>query len=583
MTTLTDKPPVAAPAERGRAMPRRRRDLGLAAAVAVCLAFVGIGAVFPLGAVLSAALSPDALPRYTAFLRSPVDLAILGNTLTLGLLVGVCGTAIGFLFAFVQARLAVPGKRFLHVIALIPMVSPPFAVATAAIVLYGRRGAITHGLFGLEYDIYGLDGLVIVLSLSLFPVAYLGLRGMFEALDPAMEEAAMMMGASRGRVLRTILLPLLAPGLVAPFLLLFVEAIADLSNPLTLGGDYTVLASRAYLSIVGEYDTTGAAVYSLILLVPSIALYFLQRRWLGRRVHTTVTGKPSGSVHLVTSWVRWPIFGLAALIALVIVTLYGTVVLGSVTRVFGVDNTLTLDHLREVIVGVGREAMIDTTVLAAVSTPLSGALGMVIAWLAARRLRRSGGWLDLAGTLGVAVPGTVLGIGYVLAYRPERYVGDLTLFPSLVGGGALLGGSMAIVLAYVARNVPTGLRTGSAALTQLDPHLEEAAANLGAGPLRAFTSVTLPLIRPALLTGLCYSFAHAMTSVSAIVLLVTPETKIITSQVLGAASTGRYGVAFAYCTVLTVIVLAGFGAIRLVVGRTATLQRTAEPSRRKTA
>jgi iron(III) transport system permease protein len=542
-------------------------------AIAACAALVLAGSVVPIGAVLGAALSPRAWPRYAEFFTSAVDLRILWNTLVLGVLTGLAGTAIGFLFAFVQARLDVPGKRVLHLIALVPVVSPPFAVATATIVLFGRRGLVTHGLLGVDYDIYGLDGLVFVLSLSLFPVAYLGLLGMMRSLDPAMEEAAMTLGASRWRVFRTVMLPLLAPGLAGPFLLLFVEAIADLANPLVVSGDYTVLASRAYLAVTGEYDTTSASVYSLILLVPAIGVFVAQRYWLGRKVRTTVTGKPSGTVHLVTSWVRWPVLALAALVSLVIVALYGTVVLGGITRVFGVDHALTFAHLREVLLGVGQEALKDTTLLAAIATPIAGVFGLLIAWLAVRHLPRSGGLLDFAGTLGVAVPGTVLGIGYLLAYRPGRYVGDLEVLPGLVGGSAVAGGAVAIVLAYIVRSVPAGLRTGTAALSQLHPSLEEASRNLGAAPLRTFRTITLPLIRPALLTGLGYSFARCMTSISTIILLVTPGTHIITSQILSAANTGRYGVAFAYCTVLTALVLAGFGIIRLLVGRAPALHQ----------
>jgi iron(III) transport system permease protein len=577
MTTLLKPPRPPAPASSPVVARRRRhsRDLGVTLAVAACVLLVGAGTLYPLGAVLSTALSGAALPRYAEFVTSPVDLAILRNTLVLGVLVGGCGTALGFLFAFVQTRLAVPGKRILHFIALVPLVSPPFAVATATIVLYGRRGAISYGLFGVEYDIYGLDGLVFVLSLSLFPVAYLGLLGMMRGLDPALEEAAMDLGAGRWRVFRTVLLPLLAPGIAAPFLLLFVEAIADLANPLALGGDYTVLASRAYLAVTGEYDPTSAAVYSVILLLPAVGLYLAQRHWLGGRIRTTITGRPAGTVHLVTGWTRWPIYAVAVLVALVIVSVYGTVLAGSATRVFGVDNTLTFEHFREVLFGAGREAIRDTTVLAATATPIAGLFGLLMAWLVVRRLRRGGGWLDLAGTLGVAVPGTVLGIGYVLAYRPDRYVGDLLVLPGLVGGTAVAGGALAIVLAYVTRSAPAGLRTGGAALTQLHPSLEEASQNLGAGPLRTFRAVVLPLIRPALLTGLSYSFARSMTSISTVILLVTPSTKIITSQVLSAANTGRYGIAFAYCTVLTAIVLTGFGVIRLLVGGAVALHRTA--------
>jgi iron(III) transport system permease protein len=206
----------------------------------------------------------------------------------------------------------------------------------------------------------------------------------------------------------------------------------------------------------------------------------------------------------------------------------------------------------------------------------------VMAWLILRQLGRVGGAImDFGGMLGVAVPGTVLGIGYLLAYRLGLYVGPVQVLPALVGGSTIAGGAIAITLAYVTRSVPGGLRTASASLTQLDNRIEEASTSLGARPFQTFRMITLPLIRPALLTGLSYSFARCMTSVSTIVLLVTPQTRIITSQILGAADSGRYGIAFAYCTVLIAIVLAVFGLIRLFVGRTAPLQRIAETNGRR--
>lgn len=552
-----------------------RADVWITVAVTVSVAVVALGSIYPIMMVLRTAFAPQVLPRYLRFITSVADLLVLRNTLVLGLLVGLCGTAVGFLFAFVQTRLDVPAKRIMHIVALVPLVSPPFAVATATLVLYGKGGLVTHALFGLEYDIYGLDGLVLVLSLSHFPVAYLGLLAMLRALDPAMEEAAMNLGAGRWRILRTVLVPLLAPGLAAPFLLLFVEGIADLANPLVLGGDYDVLASRAYLTLTGEFDPTTSAVYSVILLVPSVGLYLVQRRWLRGKVRTTVTGKPSGSVHLITGRARWPIFGTAVLIGLVILSLYLTVVLGSLTAQFGIDNTPTLRHLREVLFGNGQQAVLDTTLLAAIATPLAGVLGMVVAWLVVRRLRAAAPWLDLAATLGIAVPGTVLGIGYVLAYRTDTKIGPITVIPALVGGSAIAGGALAIVASYVVRGIPGGLRTAVGALAQLDPSIEEASADLGASPARTLRDVIAPLIRPALVIGLCYSFARCMTSVSTVVFLVTPEAKIITSQLLDASTTGRSGVAFAYCTVLIAIVLASFALIRLLLGRTATLNRVA--------
>jgi iron(III) transport system permease protein len=572
VTELTTAP--TPPPSRGKTG-RVRRSPYVIGAVAISVAVVVLGSLIPLAMILKTAFGAEALPRYGEFVTSRTDLSILRNTLVLGLLVGACGTAIGFLFAFVQTRLDVPFKRVLHVIALVPIVSPPFAIATATIVLYGRSGIITNGLFGLEYDIYGLDGLTFVLSVSFFPVAYLSLVGMMRALDPALEEAAMDMSAGRWRIFRTVQLPLLAPGLAAAVLLLFVEALADLANPLVLGGDYTVLASRAYLAVTGEFDTTSAAVYSVILLAPAVAMFMAQRYWLAGKVRTTVTGKPAGSVHLIRGWARWPIAGAAYLIAVVILSLYATVILGGFTEVFGINNTFTLRHFREVLLGQGQQAVADTALLAAIATPIAGLLGVLIAWLVVRQLRATASRLDFIGTLGIAVPGTVYGIGYVLAYRTDFAIGPVTLIPNLVGGTAVFGGSLAIVLSFVIRSMPAGQRTAVGALAQLHPSIEQASADLGASQATTFRRITLPLIRPALLTGLCYSFARCMTTVSTVVFLVTPETKIMTSQILNASNNGRYGVAFAYCTVLTVLVLLAFGVIRLLLGSTAALNRVA--------
>ncbi|MGH3986503.1 MAG: ABC transporter permease, partial [Pseudonocardiaceae bacterium] len=207
--------------------------------------------------------------------------------------------------------------------------------------------------------------------------------------------------------------------------------------------------------------------------------------------------------------------------------------------------------------------------------PSAGLAGMVIAWLVVRHLRTSAPWLDFAATLGIAVPGTVLGIGYVLAYRTDTTIGGVTVLPALVGGTAIFGGALAIVVSYVIRSMPAGQRIAVGSLSQLHPSIEEASMSLGASSVTTFRRVALPLIRPALLTGLCYSFARCMTSVSTVVFLVTPETKIMASQILDAVNYGRYGVAFAYCMVLTVIVLASFGLIRLIIGGSADLSRVA--------
>ncbi|GAP16054.1 ABC-type Fe3+ transport system, permease component [Longilinea arvoryzae] len=548
--------------------PRISIDKGLAFGLIVITLFLLIAILFPLFKILGTAISKDAIPYYQHFFKSPVYLGIIWNTVKLGLVVGLLGTAVGFLFAYVQVRTDVPCKRFIHLMALMPIISPPFAVATAAIELFGRSGLITYNLLGIRYNIYGFTGLTGVLVLSLFTVAYMNFQGMLRALDPSLDEAATNMGATKWDVFRTVTIPMLIPGIASSFLLLFVEAIADLANPLVLGGDFTVLASRVYIAIAGEYDIFAGAVLSFVLLVPSLTVFVLQRYWVNRKSVVSVTGKPSGRMMVVTNpFVRWGLFSLVMFFSGLILLIYGTIFVGAFTKLFGINYTFTLEHFKYVIFGLGSQAILDTSKMALIATPIAGLLGMLIAWLVVRKRFPGRGWLDFISMLGIAVPGTVLGIGYLLAFNHSVTLQSKILLPPLAGGTAMAGGIIALILAYIVRSVPAGVRSGISSLQQIDPSIEEASISLGANNATTFLKVTLPLIRPAFLTGLVYSFARSMTSLSAVIFLTTPEAKVMTSQILNEVDAGRFGNAFAYCDILILIVLTVIGILYLVVGK----------------
>lgn len=544
--------------------------------------FVVVAIIAPIFAMIEESGTPDGQELFERYLSSPVYRTIIVNTLRMGLIVAALGTALGFLMAYVQVKVDVPFKRLMHIVALIPIIAPPFALATAVLILFGRNGMISQGWFGVRYDIYGLDGLSLVLVLSYFTVAYMNLKGMLQALDPALDEAATNLGASKWRIFRTVTVPMLIPGIAGSFLLLFVEAIADLGNPLVLGGNYEVLATRIYVSIVGLYNTTAAAVLSVILLVPSLLVFIIQRYWISRTSVVSITGKPSGvSQPIRHPLVRWPLFAVTMFVVVFILLIYGTIFAGAFTRILNVNNELTLEHFDFVINGYGSEAMKDTTQLSAIATPLAGVLGMIIAFLVARKKFLGRNALDFATMLGIAVPGTIIGIGYLLVFnRPSELtlplVGTIEIVPKLTGGRAVFGGAGAIVLVYIVRSVPAALRSGVAALSQIDPAIEEASISLGADNFRTFTRITLPLIRPAFLSGLIYAFARSMTTISAIIFLTTSRTKIMTHQILNEVENGRYGNAFAYCVILIVIVLVAIGVLSIAVGTTSGAERTME-------
>ena len=548
---------------------KRGTDPVLIIGLVISILFVGIAILFPLAMMLGSALTQEALPYFERFLLRPAFQQIIGRTLVLGACVAVVGTLVGFIFAFFQARVAAPAwlKRAAHWMALVPVVSPPFAVAIAFSTLFGRNGLITYKTFGVRGEIYGLFGMTVVMALSFFPAAYLNMVGLMRALDPALDEASTNLGANRFTTFRKVTLPMLAPGIASSLLLLFVEAIADLGNPLTIGGDYVVLAVRLFIAITGEYDVLAGAVLSVILLVPSLIVYLIQKYWADRASVVSVTGKPTGTVNLLTDWrVRGPIIAIVVFVAALTALLYLTIVVGAFTVLLGIDNSFTLKNFEYVISGVGQDAFAVTTALSAISTPIAGVLGMLIAFLVVRRKFFGRAALDFGTMLGIAVPGTIFGIGYLLAFNDPTKIGDFTLIPKLTGGRAVFGGALAIVMVYVIRSVPAALRGGVAALQQIDPSLEEASTSLGANTATTFRRITLPLIRPAFFSGLIYAFSRSMTTISAVIFLTTPATKIMTQQIYNETDANRFGNAFAYVVVLIVIVLVVIGILSFLVG-----------------
>ena len=299
-------------------------------------------------------------------------------TIEMGVLTAIGSTALGFLFAYTVVRCNIPFKRVVHAITLLPTISPPFAIALAAILLFGRSGLVTKDVLHIQFkpgvnDIYGLDGLVFVQIITFFSVAYLIIRGMLERIDPSMEEAALSLGASKWHIFRTITLPLLTPGIAASFLLMFVEALADLGNPIFIGGNVTVLSTQIWIAVNGEFNQQKGAALSLILLLPTLTVYILQRYWVSRKSYISVTGKPTGggTGFVKEPLIRWTFITLTFLVLVLVLALYAAIFLGSITRLWGIDYTLDFTHYGRMF-AAGLTAILDTTFLSALATPIAG-------------------------------------------------------------------------------------------------------------------------------------------------------------------------------------------------------------------
>ncbi len=523
-------------------------------AIAVSLV---IFVIYPLFSVFKTSLMQSdgsiGLDVYRGLLAKSYNRRPLVNSIRLGVVVAVLGTVIGFIFAYCTTRVDVPLKGFFRVVAMFPMISPPFIMSLATIMLFGNNGLITERLFrGLvDFKIYGFRGLVAVETLAYFPTAYLVLSGILQAIDPSIEDAARDLGASWWQVFSTITLPLAIPGIASALLLIFIESLADFGNPIILSGNYQVLAVQAYLRITGLYDLSGGAGLAVILLVPSLIAFFAQKYWVGRRSYVTVTGKPSAQrPGRNEPWVKVAAFVVCTMLTGIILLFYGTAFVGSFMTLWGVNYDFTLANYHHVFQVAG-EYIKDTLFLSTVATPITGILAMIIAFLVVRKKFLGRQALELTSMLSFAVPGTVVGIGYILAFNQPPIV--------------LTGTAAIIIILFVFRNMPTGIQSGIAALQQIDPSIEEASCDLGADSGTTFRKITLPLIAPAFFSGLVFSFVRCVTAISAIVFVVSGRWKLITVAVLGSVENSDLAQAAAFCVVIIGMVLGAIGIINLLV------------------
>jgi iron(III) transport system permease protein len=476
------------------------------------------------------------------------------NSMKLGAITAVLASVVGYIFAYATTRTNIPLKGFFKMIATLPIISPPFVLSLSMIFLFGRMGIITNGLFGIDsFNIYGLHSLVVIQVMSFFPIAYLTLTGILEAIDPAVEDAALNLGASRWQIFKSITLPLSMPGIVSAVLLVFIQSLEDFSNPAVIGGNYSTLAVEAYRVITGMYELKSGAVLAILLLLPTLIAYLLQKYWISGKSFVTVTGKPSQNRPKISDrHIVIPLFVVCLLFTGIIILFYGTVLFGAFVKVWGVNNTLTFDHFKYVF-SLGWEPLKNSIIIAAIVTPVTGILGMIIAYLVMRKEFIGKHFMEFSSMLTFALPGTVVGIGYILAFNDKPF---------------LLTGTLAIlVIALTFRNMPVGIEAGTSALQQIDKSIEEASTNLGASSSQTFKKITLPLIKQAFFSGLVFAFVRAMTAVSSIIFLISARWNLATAKIFSLFEVSKFSDAAAYIIIMITVIMTAIGVLNLLVSR----------------
>ena len=533
--------------------------------IIVLLIFLVLFIVYPLFVLMIDSVYPEGkltLDVFKRVLSMQRFRQAFVNTVELGIITGLLSTLIGLLFAYVDVYVKLRFKvieKLFNVVSLLPVVSPPFVLSLSTIMLFGRSGIITRSLLHIyDSNVYGLKGIVVVQTLTFFPVCYMMLKGLLKNIDPSIEEAARDIGASRWKVFTSVTLPLMLPGLGNAFLVTFIESVADFANPMLIGGDFDTLATTIYLQVTGSYDSTGAAAMSVILLSLTLILFFIQKYYLERKTAATLTGKASRERMPITDKsVTVPLTTICTFIAAFVVLMYIMIPFGALFKLWGRDYSLSLKWFDYLFKYSGWKAFKDSFLLSIIAAPITALMSMVIAYLVVKKKFKSKAFIECTSMLAMAVPGTVLGIGFIRGYANGIF--QTGFLKGIYGTAAIL------IIVFIVRSLPVGTRSGISALRQIDKSIEESAYDLGAGSGKVFTTVTLPLIKDSFFSGLVTSFVRSITAISAIILLVTPQFLLITCQINEFAEKGYYGVACAYATILIAIVYAAVLLMNLFI------------------
>ena len=535
-----------------------RRDPALIPVVVTLWLVLGLFIVYPFIKLLMTTFIVDgrlSLDNLMLVFSNSYDRLALINSIWLAVTVAAMGTFLGFVFALAVTRIHLPAplRWFVAAVTILPLISPPFTSSIALTLSLGPNGIILK-FFGIpDFNIYGFWGTWISESLTYFPVAFLTITSVLACIDPNLEDAGLSLGGSPFRVFRTVTLPLTMPAIANSILLLFACSLADFATPLVLAGhQFPVLPTQAYLQITGMYDLKGGAALSFALLVPALLVFVLQRFWVSRKSYVTVSGKSGAQTTVKGIGMAGTavVMAICATVIAFILFLYALIVMGAFTKAWGLDNSFTWESFAYVF-DHGRKAMIDTLIIACISTPIGGLLAVSIAYVTQRKSFPANGLMEFVSLLNFALPGTVVGIAYIIAFNSSPIV--------------LTGTMSIIVAAYVFRYDSAGIRSVIASLHQIDPSLEEAALSLGASSIGTFKNVTLPLVIPALLAGMKYLFIHSMTAISATIFLVSVSWSLLTARILECMTELQFGNACAFSVVLILLVFIFNGMLTLLV------------------
>jgi len=517
-------------------------------------ALLAIFLLYPIISVLLKSLWGEdgfTLEYYAEFFSYNFYYWSLFNTLILGTSTMVILLIVGFCFAYLTTKGPMWLRKPLKITALLPLAAPPYIFAISLITLFGRNGFINN-LFNLDFNIYGWTGVITAQCLAFLPLSFLMIENVLNSLNPSLEETASDMGASESRIIRSITIPLAAPGLLKAALLVFVMTIAEFGNPAILGGRTPFLAPDAYLAITGEGDFNMASVLSVVLITPCVLIFILHNYVLKGRGYTTIVGKPTAvEPKEMTPGIKIPFMIISVGVGVMVLLSFGVILLGSFVKIVGVDNTFVMDH----VLNTQSNIAIWNSIKVSLVAGLFGAIvGTLLAYVIMRGKFLGRQFMEMVALSGFALPGTVIGIGYIMAFNRPPFL--------------LTGTIWIIILNCVFRFLAVGVEAGISKLHQISIEIEEASADLGADFITIFFKVVLPIMFSAFVAGFIYTFMTTMMSLSSVIFLVCPGFDLASVYIYLTAQLGELGLASATTIKMIAIVAISLGILKIVAKKT---------------
>jgi iron(III) transport system permease protein len=471
----------------------------------------------------------------------------LKNSLSIAMVVTILSTTLGFILSFTLNRIEFKGRNLLKKLTFLPLINPPFVGSIAFIMLFGRRGLISHRLLNLSISPFGPQGIIIIEVLSFSALAYLIISSAIRKVDVSLENAARNLGTSEFKIFYTITLPLMIPEISSAALLVFLASMADFTTPLIIGGAFQTLASDLYIQITGLYDLPSAAFSGIILLIPCILAFVVQRYYLQPKSFFSDTIKEHAIEYKqMSKKAKFFFISITTIFLSFILFKYLFIVIGAFTKQWGYNYTFTLEHVKTVFSSRYFKPFINSIQLAITVAFISSLAGVLLAYLLSRKENLFNTVLDFLGILPAAIPGILFGIGYLITFRyPLFYYSSITL----------LGTGIIIYIISIFRYLNVGLRSGYALIKHINPDLEKAAYNLGSGPLKTTVTIILPLLKEAFNSAFYKNFSTTMTTLGAIIFLLLPSNKVAVQQIFQTITSSAIGVAATMSLLLSLLTL----------------------------